>query len=233
MARRLNGPALLVLFDIDGTLVRRAGPHHRRALEAAVRQVLGLDCPADGIPVHGMLDGRILEAMLSGAGLSSRVARRHMPSLMRAAQRYYLRNPPPSLRHKVCPGVVRLLARLRRQAIPAGLVSGNLSRIGWRKMELAGLKPFFRFGVFAELADDRPALVRLALRYAGGHGLAVPRDRYWLVGDHPNDILAARANCVRSVAVGTGLSSREELAACRPDVLVDDLRELKIVRFFD
>jgi beta-phosphoglucomutase-like phosphatase (HAD superfamily) len=31
----------LVLFDIDGTLVRRAGPHHREALVEAVRAPTG------------------------------------------------------------------------------------------------------------------------------------------------------------------------------------------------
>lgn len=228
MAPKSSGPALLVLFDIDGTLVRRAGPHHRRALEAAVREVLGLNCATDGILVHGMLDGKILEAMLGSAGVSSRAARRHMPALMRAAQRHYMRNPPPSLRTKVCPGVLRLLASLRRRAVPAGLVSGNLSRIGWLKVGRAGLKPFFRFGMFAELADDRTSLVRLALRYAGGRGWAVPTGRYWLVGDHPNDVLAARANGILSVAVGTGLSSLEELAASHPDLLVEDLRTVKL-----
>jgi phosphoglycolate phosphatase len=50
----------LVLFDIDGTLVRRAGPHHRQALVDAVRRVTGLETSTDGIPVHGMLDPDIL-----------------------------------------------------------------------------------------------------------------------------------------------------------------------------
>ena len=50
----------LILFDIDGTLVRRAGPHHRQALVDAVRQVTGVETNTDGIPVHGMLDPDIL-----------------------------------------------------------------------------------------------------------------------------------------------------------------------------
>jgi len=37
-----SAPAL-VLFDIDGTLVRRAGPHHRQALVDAVHRVTGGD----------------------------------------------------------------------------------------------------------------------------------------------------------------------------------------------
>jgi hypothetical protein len=41
----------LVLFDIDGTLVRRAGPNHREALVHAIRRVTGLESTTDGIPV--------------------------------------------------------------------------------------------------------------------------------------------------------------------------------------
>ena len=51
----LPAPAL-ALFDIDGTLLRRAGPHHREALVEAVRRVTGFDTTTDGIPLYGMLD---------------------------------------------------------------------------------------------------------------------------------------------------------------------------------
>src|SRR5690606_1797257 len=54
----------LFLFDIDGTLVRRAGPQHRQALEYAAAQVLGVRASTEGIPVHGMLDTDIVTVML-------------------------------------------------------------------------------------------------------------------------------------------------------------------------
>src|SRR5215472_15497051 len=58
----------LVLFDIDGTLVRRAGPHHREALVRGVRRVTGLETTTEGVPVHGMLDPDILTIMMRRAG---------------------------------------------------------------------------------------------------------------------------------------------------------------------
>ena len=42
----------LVLFDLDGTLVRRTGPRHRQALVDAVRRVTGLETSTDHIPVR-------------------------------------------------------------------------------------------------------------------------------------------------------------------------------------
>ena len=68
----------LVLFDIDGTLVRRAGPHHRAALVHGIRRVTGLETTTEGIPVQGMLDPVILTVMLRTAGVSRKeIARRH------------------------------------------------------------------------------------------------------------------------------------------------------------
>jgi phosphoglycolate phosphatase-like HAD superfamily hydrolase len=121
-----------------------------------------------------------------------------------------------------------LLLRLSRRGIPAGLVTGNLSRIAWKKMEHAGLRHYFRFGVFAEVAHSRAALVKLALGRARREGWIDHKSRVSLIGDHPNDILAARANRIRAVAVATGLSTSDELATHGPDILVPDLRSLNL-----
>jgi phosphoglycolate phosphatase-like HAD superfamily hydrolase len=217
----------LVLFDIDGTLIRRAGPHHRQALVDAVRTVTGLATTTDHIPVHGMLDPDILTRMMRDAGASQSVVRRHLASIIRRAQQIYVRSCP-DLRKKTCPGVRRLLYGLARRGVPVGLVTGNLTRIGWKKMERSGLRPYFRFGVFAEMAPDRAELARLAIQHARQRAWIDGDARVSLIGDAPSDILAARANGVRAIAVHTGISTREELAALEPDLLLEDLRSLKL-----
>jgi phosphoglycolate phosphatase len=215
----------LVLFDIDGTLIRRAGPHHRQALVDAVRRTTGFETTTEGVPVAGMLDRDILRVMMSSAGMSEGSIRRAMPEIVRCAQSIYVRRCP-DLQRKVCPGVRSLLRRLERREAVIGLVTGNLSRIAWKKMEHAGLLPFFRFGAFAELAKDRVGLVRIAIREAKRRQWITPASPITLIGDHPNDVGAARANAVRSVAVATGLVSLEELQAHAPDILVRDLRSI-------
>jgi phosphoglycolate phosphatase-like HAD superfamily hydrolase len=217
----------LVLFDIDGTLLRRAGPHHRQALIDSVRRVTGIETTTEGVPVQGMLDRDILTQMLANAGISGARIRRSMPAMIALAQRIYARSCP-DLRRRVCPGARMLLYRLSRKGIPAGLVTGNLTRIGWKKMERAGLKQYLRFGAFAELAPDRVGLVRIAVRHARRQGWIDSASPVALIGDHPNDIRAARANSVRSIAVATGLSSADELASHAPDILVPDLRALSL-----
>jgi phosphoglycolate phosphatase-like HAD superfamily hydrolase len=216
-----------VLFDIDGTLIRKAGPHHRQALVDAVRRTVGVETTTDGVPVAGMLDREILAVMMSRAGMRPTAIRRAMPEIVRHAQLIYSRSCP-DLRKKVCPGVRRLLYGLNRRGVVIGLVTGNLTRIAWKKMEHAGLKPYFRFGAFAELAKDRAGLVRLAIRHARREGWIGRESRISLIGDHPNDVNAARANNVRSIAVATGLVTLEELVSHSPDFALPDLRALKL-----
>ncbi len=223
----LNPARALVLFDIDGTLIRKAGGHHRAALEDAVYRVSGLRVSTADVPVAGMLDRDIITAMMRAHGASARRIREDMPAIAAAAQRLYVRRCP-DLRGKVCPGVRPLLRRLHRSGAVLGLVTGNLSRIGWKKMERSGLRDAFSLGAFSEMARDRAGLVRIAMREARRLGLASPGARVSLIGDHANDIRAARLSGVQAIAVATGVLSLAELAAHSPDLLVPDLRALPI-----
>ncbi|HJT87313.1 MAG TPA: HAD family hydrolase [Bryobacteraceae bacterium] len=217
----------LVLFDIDGTLVRRAGPHHREALVAGIHRVTGLETTTEGIPVQGMLDPDIIGRMMLRAGASRAHIRNAMPEVIGAAERHYLR-VCPALHTKHCPGVEPVLERLTRRGILLALVTGNLTRIGWRKLERAGLRRFFRFGAFGEMARTRAGLARLAIREARRRGWIARGGTVSLIGDAPADILAARANRIRSIAVQTGITPREELVAERPDYLLANLRHLRL-----
>jgi phosphoglycolate phosphatase len=217
----------LVLFDIDGTLTRRAGPHHRDALVIGIRRVTGIETTTEGIPVQGMLDPVILTTMLRRAGVKAAEARAAMPAIMLAAERYYLR-VCPALHDKHCPGVEPLLERLTRRNILLALVTGNLTRIGWRKLERAGLRDYFRFGAFGEMAPTRAGLAKLAIRQARREKLIERDAPISLIGDATSDIIAAHANGIRAISVQTGITPVEELIPLRPDVLLRDLRELRL-----
>lgn len=217
----------LVLFDIDGTLVRRAGPHHREALAQGVRRVTGMDTTTDGIPVQGMLDPVILTVMMKAAGARAAEIRAALPEIQRAAERYYLR-VCPALHGKHCPGVLPVLERLRRRGVLLGLVTGNLTRIAWRKLERAGLRAYFRFGAFGEMAPTRDALARLAVRHARAQGWIARGTPISLIGDAPQDIQAARANRLRAISVKTGITPSEELERLAPDVLLRNLHDLRL-----
>ena len=217
----------LALFDIDGTLVRRAGVHHREALVHGVRRITGIETTTEGIPVQGMLDPIIIAQMLRNAGAKPALIREAMPEIQRAAERFYLR-VCPALHDKHCPAVQPTLEKLERRGALLALVTGNLTRIGWRKLDRAGLKRYFRFGAFGEMAKTRAGLARWAIAEARRNGWVDRKTPVSLIGDAASDIVAAKTNGIRSISVGTGITPREELIALGPDYLLRSLRDLRL-----
>ena len=208
------------LFDIDGTLLRGAGPQHGEVLVEAIRQVVGVPASIAGIPVHGMLDQDILTEMLLRAGRSSADIASALPDILRRAQQSY----PlccPDLRGKVLPGVREVLDEISALGFPIGLVTGNLTAIGWCKVERAGLKSYFQFGAFAEMSTTRAGLAAIARKLSGADDDALITQ----TGDAPSDIIAARENRFRSVAVATGMTSLTDLAKLGPHLLLNDLSQ--------
>jgi phosphoglycolate phosphatase-like HAD superfamily hydrolase len=206
--------------------VRRAGPHHREALVAAVREVTGLETTTEGIPVHGMLDPDILSVMMRAAGWDDSRIASVMPLVIVSAQDIY-QDSVPDLRDRICPGAPELLSELQRRGGVLALVTGNLTRIGWRKLERAGLRDYFRFGAFGEMAETRGGLARLAIQRARAAGIIGGNSPVSLVGDAVQDIQAARENGIRAIAVRTGITPVEDLQAAGPDLLLEDLTRLE------
>lgn len=212
----------LILFDIDGTLIRGSGPYHRIGLINAIRKVTSRETSIEGIPFHGMLDGDIIQQMLERAGAGRKEIARAQSEIFRWAQESYPDVCPP-LHHCVCPGVRATLRLIERQGIPMGLVSGNVSRVGWTKVARAGLRQAFRFGAFADMGKTRVELAGLAARTAIRAGLIHKNSRVTLIGDAPSDVQAAKANGFRSIAVATGMSTADALRALEPDLVLSDL----------
>jgi phosphoglycolate phosphatase-like HAD superfamily hydrolase len=117
---------------------------------------------------------------------------------------------------------------LERRGIAMALVTGNLTRIGWKKVEQAGLRRFFESGAFGEMARNRAGLVRMAVTEARRRGRIGRGTPVTYIGDAPNDILAAQAAGVRSIAVATGVVAVEDLRSYSPDILLEDLRGLRV-----
>lgn len=188
-----------------------------------MRQVTGVETTTEGIPVQGMLDPDILTEMMRTAGMHAHDIASHMAAVIETAQDLY-QDGVPDLRGKICPGVIPLLDHLRERGITCALVTGNLTRIGWRKLHRAGLDHYFSFGAFGEMASTRGGLARLAIEEAQRRGIT--GGNISLVGDATQDIEAARENGIRAIAVRTGITPPEDLERCAPDLLIDDLTQL-------
>ena len=216
----------LVLFDIDGTLLRGAGPHHKNALIDGVRRVTGLSANFEGIDTSGQLDRDLITALLRSAGADEVDLAAVIEEIANECQRAYCTNCAADLSGFVCRGAREALSQLREYGAVLGLVTGNLSEIGWRKMELAGLRNFFSFGSFSEDGTTRAELARVAVSRACDQKLASAGCRVSLIGDHANDIRTAQANGFQAIAVASGVMPAAELARYSPDILLNNLSEL-------
>lgn len=228
VSRGAGRPAL-ALFDIDGTLLRGAGPHHRQALENGIRAELKLDATMSGIDTPGTLDRDLIRLMLgqSQAEADDNVVDR----IALRCQQLYLENCANNLRHCVLPGVTGLLERLQEAEVVVGVVTGNLEQIGWKKLELAGLRNYFALGAFSQDGSTRAALAAKAAERARELTGTEFRD-IALIGDHRNDVIAAKTNGFRSIAVATGALTVEQLQADGADLAVSDMTELSPDRLF-
>lgn len=211
------------LFDIDGTLLNTRDGIHYHAFRNAVRSLFGIDATIDGVPVHGNTDLGILRAVLARAGIAAQEFERKLPELMRHMCDE-VRHNAAQIRVELCPSIRELLEALHRRGKLMGIVSGNLEPIGWTKIEIAGLRPYFAFGSFSDCHERREDIFL--------HGLAEARRRLTsgatvcIVGDTPSDIAAARAVGAPIVAVATGIFPREQLSALGPDLCVGCCTEL-------
>jgi phosphoglycolate phosphatase len=208
--------ALLLLFDIDGTLLAKASAAHRDALHAALLEVHGVDAKVVRGPLTpaGRTDGEIARALLLQAGVSARQIDERAREVQIECSRVYAQLCPPDLSHKVVPGVVQLLDWLAdRPDVCLSLVSGNYEAVARLKLARAGLGDYFAAGqgAFGSDSEDRAALPPLARRRAGRLGSPHPRERTIVIGDTPRDIACAHADGVRVFAVATGPFAVEDL----------------------
>lgn len=209
--------ALLLLFDIDGTLLLRAADAHRDALHAALREVHGIADPgAAHVAPAGRTDGEIARAIALQSGISASRVDERAAQVREVCCREYAARVPHDLSARVAPGVPDLLADLdARDGVRLALVTGNYEPVARLKLARAGLGDWFPAGqgAFGSDHEDRAALPGIARRRAGGAGTPWPRERTIVIGDTPNDIACARADEVRCFCVATGPFSADELRA--------------------
>ena len=221
---------MLLLFDIDGTLLNATLQSNGAALSAALREVHGVDTSAIRTPIAtaGRTDGEIARAILLDAGVSATRIDALAGRVRQSAGRWAPRLLPADLSSAVLPGVRELLAWLAEQPdVRTALLTGNFEPIARLKLERAGIGRAFApgQGAFGSDAEDRLALPAIARRRAGTSRASYPRARTVVIGDTRRDIACARADGLRCIAVATGSFTGDELAEA--DAVARDAFELR------
>lgn len=232
-------PAVLLLFDIDGTLMLSGGAG-MRAMDDAFQRIYGVPEASRGIHPDGKTDPAIVREMISqtyrrdpDAGEIERMLAGYLAALAERMKTADVR---------IMPGLPRVLDSARSRGDVLGLATGNLEAGARIKLTRAGLIDYFRpaapdtarghrlLGGFACDHEGRTELTRAGVeRGILAATPAVPRDHVVVIGDTPRDVAAARGAGVKVIAVATGRHTLADLEATSPDAAVATLENLDAV----
>jgi phosphoglycolate phosphatase len=221
---------VLVLFDIDGTLLQGTTPAVGQAMRAALEEVHGIDMGVirTHIATAGRTDGEIARAILLDAGVRTERIDALADCVCASCWRWSARLLGDDLSDAVAPGVRELLDWLtEHRDVKLALLTGNYEPIARLKLTRAGIGRVFplRQGAFGSDAEDRTALPPIARRRAGSVKAPYPRSQTIVIGDTPRDIFCARADGLRCVAVASGDFTSDALTAA--DVVARDAAQLR------
>ena len=214
---------MLVLFDIDGTLLltQRAGMN---AMCDAGRELFGQSFTMDGVEFAGRLDCLIWLDLVRLNALEDTQANHDR---FRTTYGLHLRRRLDTERKTLLlPGVGDLVQRLdAERGVTLGLLTGNYPETGRMKIASAGLDPnVFKVNAWGIDGRTRRDLPPVAMeRHREHHGRSVAPEQVIIIGDTPHDVDCAKAHGCRSIGVATGVFTREALNESGADLAVDDL----------
>jgi phosphoglycolate phosphatase len=212
----------LVLFDIDGTLVRTGG-----AGVEAFRRVFATEFNAtDGFE-------KLKFAGRTDTGLVREFFNYHkIPMSRENTERFFehyvflldfiLEQGAP----RACEGVLDFIAALRALPSPPmiGLLTGNIRLGAEIKLRHCGLWDIFEMGAFADDSEDRDQIA-VAARNRGSRLLGKPLlgEEILVIGDTQHDVRCGKFIGAKVLAVATGGATLEALKSHAPDWAVENL----------
>lgn len=215
----------LVLFDIDGTLIRTGGAGVR-AFERVCASEFGIANAVERLNFAGRTDHSILREFFELYKIE------HRPE---HAERFFDRYAfwldyfMRQLNGEVCPGARKFILDLERFPEPPliGLLTGNIRLGAEIKLRHFSMWDFFRMGAFGDDHECRDELAGIA-RDRGCQMLSrqLSGEEILVIGDTPLDIRCARSIGARVLAVATGGATMDGLRPHSPDWLVEDLRQV-------
>jgi phosphoglycolate phosphatase len=217
----------LVLFDIDGTLLRGGHSTHAQAFDVACRRLFGVSGNLTGTDLAGRTDRYILQSVLDRSQVQQ-PSEAQVLATFDLMEAFVEQELTESLADWVLPGVPELLAALTLAGHQLGLVTGNLPRIARVKLQQAGLwDAFDAVGGYGDLSMERADLVEDVLKTTG-----IAPQQTVVIGDTVHDVACGKVHGAWTVAVATGKTSIERLRETDPDLALETLEALDpVVQF--
>ena len=219
----------VVLFDIDGTLIK-AGGAGARGLNRAIKAMCGVDDICDRFSLQGATDKENFTVAFKQACGKKPTAKQ-----FRELELKYLGFLPAEVRQSVkskkyskLNGVEKLLVMLSgRKGVMVGLGTGNLRGGALIKLEPSGLGKYFAFGGYGCDSHIRSRVLMKAVERAEKilKTRVRPADVY-VIGDTHLDVFAAKDAGYHSAAVMDGFGDQNLLMRSGAELIVKDFKDL-------
>lgn len=221
----------LFLFDIDGTLIS-PGPAARRAISQAIENYTGVPPNLQIKDVAGLTDRLIVKNALEkrGKNVDDNIV---IDNIVNEYIKLFSTAYSNSDGAFVYKDSIKLIEKVKAQGIPLALLTGNVKRGAEIKLGKFDLMKHFRFGAFADDVETRNDLPPLANKLADEKfGISFKSENIVLVGDTPEDAIAAKSNGCKSIVVCRRKEWYDEIVAAGADLIVDSLDDPKIEKEF-
>jgi len=214
---------ILLIWDIDGTLINCKGVG-RKAMNEAFYKMYGITSGFDAVSMAGRLDERIVKDAMQIHG----VKEKDLNAFYKAYGKALLGKMKEHQPH-VLEGVTTILKETRGTGLVLNTIgTGNCEVGAQMKLEFTGLRKYMEFGSYGSDHDERWALIKEVIAKAHRiKGKAFDKNKIFVIGDTPRDILAGQKNNVKTIALETGNYSREDLKSYKPDHILPSLSDKK------
>lgn len=227
-------PRILMLFDIDATLLWTGGAG-RAALKVAFKRVFGDEAARllETYDPHGRTIREIVEGVLQKANVPQSVVDARFDEFDRVMIEEF-RNSIQAGKFKVeaCPGAPAIVdACIQSPDVLVGLLTGNPHSTAMVKLEAAGYDTTaFKVQAFGDESPVRADLVHLARKRAyDTYGDRFEGHRTVILGDSTRDVGCALAADALCIAVATGSSSMDVLRSHSAHYVFPDLTDTQAV----
>ncbi len=231
----------LVLFDIDGTLIYHLKSVRRTGFarfKYAIDKVFGVDAKIDeSVNYNGWVDRQIVWFIIKPYGISREEFKQKFSKVSKALHEFAVNQAANGDQlYAAIPEAVNLAKLLQKQkGTRLGVMTGNVEKMAWWKLDHAKIGEIFSFGLFGDEVDDRIDLAKTVFAKTQKHFHTVfsPTDVF-VIGDAVGDVRCGKAIGATTIIVTTGgHSPRELLDREKPDLLVDSLMDKKVLDLFN
>ena len=212
----------LVLFDIDGTLIKTGGAGEK-AFAKVCEQEFNIPNATENLHFAGRTDPAIVRDFFREFRIEP--TPEHFARFF-SAYVIWLERLLTTLDGTVLPGVHDLIAAFRAMAHQPliGLLTGNIKQGAELKLTHYRLWESFSMGAYGDDHEDRNQIAAIARdRGAKLLGSKLYGEEILVIGDTPRDVECAKAIDAKVLAVATGVFSVDQLSSCKPHWLVPNL----------